>query len=176
MLPEKNNAADQPCKFAVFSGHFRGCRSSSGSILSDHLSVHPQPLGCLVCVICYSKSFHSFVFKLYNDCSHNENVHFLFCAHFMNIFSFLGVLNFSSYPSKMLRWHLVCVICNSNSFHTFIFKLCIMIVHTLKMCTSLIFYYIFGSVELRHHLYFDNAGSAEFGLVKLLSVEYGEFP
>ena len=31
---------------------------------------------------------------------------------------------------------LVCVICNSNSFHSFIFKLCLMIVHTLKMCTS----------------------------------------
>ena len=33
-------------------------------------------------------------------------------------------------------WGLVCIICNSNkSFHSFIFKLCIMIVHTLKMCT-----------------------------------------
>ena len=31
---------------------------------------------------------------------------------------------------------LVCVSCNSNSFHFFIFKLCQMIVHTLKMCTS----------------------------------------
>ena len=26
--------------------------------------------------------------------------------------------------------------CNSNRFHSFIFKLCIMIVHTLKMCTQ----------------------------------------
>ena len=31
---------------------------------------------------------------------------------------------------------LVCVICNSKSFPSFIFKLCQMIVHTLKMCTS----------------------------------------
>ena len=31
------------------------------------------------------------------------------------------------------------VICDSNSFHFFIFKLCIMIVHTLKMCT---FYFV----------------------------------
>ena len=30
---------------------------------------------------------------------------------------------------------LLCVICNSNSIHSLIFKLCIMIVHTLKMCT-----------------------------------------
>ena len=31
---------------------------------------------------------------------------------------------------------LVCVICNSNSFYSLIFKLCLMIVHTLKKCTS----------------------------------------
>ena len=30
----------------------------------------------------------------------------------------------------------VCVICNSKSFHSFLFKLCPMIVHILKMCTS----------------------------------------
>ena len=39
----------------------------------------------------------------------------------------------------MLRGCLVCVICNSNSIHSFIFKLCIMIFHTLKMCT---FYFV----------------------------------
>ena len=38
--------------------------------------------------------------------------------------------------SATLMGCLVCVICNSNSFHSFIFKLCLMIVHTLKMCTS----------------------------------------
>ena len=32
--------------------------------------------------------------------------------------------------SATLLWCLVCVICNSNSFHSFIFKLCLMIVHT----------------------------------------------
>ena len=36
----------------------------------------------------------------------------------------------------MRRGCLVCVNCNSNIFHSLIFKLCIMIVHTLKMCTS----------------------------------------
>ena len=35
----------------------------------------------------------------------------------------------------MLRGCLVCVICNSNSIHSFILKLCIMIAYTLKMCT-----------------------------------------
>ena len=34
----------------------------------------------------------------------------------------------------------ICVICNSNSFHSFIFKLCIMIVHTFKICTSYFVY------------------------------------
>ena len=29
-----------------------------------------------------------------------------------------------------------CAICNSNSIHSLIFKLCIIIVHTFKMCTS----------------------------------------
>ena len=54
----------------------------------------------------------------------------------------------------MRRGCLVCVICNSNSFDSFIFKLCIVIVNTLKMCTfyfvhiSIYFYYIFGGVEL----------------------------
>ena len=44
-------------------------------------------LGCLVCVICNSISFLSFLFKLYdNDCSHIEAVHLLFRANFMNIF------------------------------------------------------------------------------------------
>ena len=38
--------------------------------------------------------------------------------------------------SATLLGCLVCVICNSNSFHSFVFKLCLMIVHTLKMCTS----------------------------------------
>ena len=36
----------------------------------------------------------------------------------------------------MLRGCLVCVICNSYSIHSCIFILYLMIVHTLKMCTS----------------------------------------
>ena len=51
----------------------------------------------------------------------------------------------------MLMGCLVCVICNSNNFHPFVFKLCIMIVYTLKMCTfyfvhiSWIFFHFWGS-------------------------------
>ena len=45
--------------------------------------------------------------------------------------------------------YLECVICNSNSLHSFIFKLCLMIVYTLKMCTFDKYYLIFTGVELR---------------------------
>ena len=37
--------------------------------------------------------------------------------------------------SATLLGCLVCVICNSKTFHSFLFKLFIMIVHTLKVCT-----------------------------------------
>ena len=91
---------------------------------------------------------------MHTDCSHIEDVHLLFRAHFINIVSFLGVLNLNIFPSQMLRWCLVFVIC--NTFHSFIFKLCKMIVHTLKMCTLLfcahlinIFSFLMG-VQLRH--------------------------
>ena len=46
--------------------------------------------GRLVCVICNSNSFHSFLYiqTLHNDCSYIEDVHLLFCAHLINILSF----------------------------------------------------------------------------------------
>ena len=72
----------------------------------------------------------------HNDCSHIEDVHLLYRAHFIIFFSFLtGVEHRHFSPSEMLSGCLVCVICNFNSIHSIIFKLCIMIVHTLKMCT-----------------------------------------
>ena len=78
-----------------------------------------------------------YIQTLHDDCSHIENVHFPFCAHLINYFLFLmGVELRPFFPSEMLRGCLVCVICNSNSVHFFIFKLCAMIVHTLMMCTS----------------------------------------
>ena len=51
---------------------------------------------------------------------------------FDNIF---GLLNLDIITSTPLLDYL-CVICNSNRFHSFIFKFCIMIVNTLKMCTG----------------------------------------
>ena len=42
-------------------------------------------------------------------------------------------------PSVTLLRCLVCEICNSKSSHFFIFKLCTLIVHILKMCT---FYFV----------------------------------
>ena len=41
--------------------------------------------------------------------------------------------------SATLLGCLVCVICNSKSFHYFILKFWLMVVHTLKMCT---FYFV----------------------------------
>ena len=78
---------------------------------------------------------------------------FLFCAHLIpiNIFSFLmgvelrhffhriclGAVWFVTFfPSEMLRGCLVYVICNSIRLYSFILKRCIVIVHTLNMCTS----------------------------------------
>ena len=61
-------------------------------------------------------------------------------SHFVHISYFLSYfwweLNLDIFPSEMLRGCLVFVICISNSIHYFIFKLCLMVVHTLKMCTS----------------------------------------
>ena len=72
---------------------------------------------------------------------------------------------------EILRACLVCVICNSNSIHLFIFKLCILIVHTLKMCTthfmhiSWIFFSFLGGLELRH--FFDRNAKMVSGLCYL---------
>ena len=78
-------------------------------------------------------------------------MHLLFCAHLINIFPyFTGVGLKTFFPSEMGRGCLVCIICNSNSFHSLIFRLCIIIVHTLKMCTSYLnFFSFFRGVELR---------------------------
>ena len=95
-------------------------------------------LGYLVCVICNSNSFlFLYIQTLPNGCSYIEDMHLPFCAHLINIFSilFTGVELRHFSPSEIRRGCVVCVICDSNSFHSFIFKLCIMVVHTLKMCT-----------------------------------------
>ena len=45
-------------------------------------------MGCLLCVT-PKVLIPCNIQTLYNDFSHIEDVHLLFCAHFMNIFSFL---------------------------------------------------------------------------------------
>ena len=78
-----------------------------------------------------------YIQTLHNDCSHIEDVHLLFCAHLINIFLFLTGVELRHFflPRCLGGCRLVCVICNSNRVHYFIFKLRIMIVHTLIMCT-----------------------------------------
>ena len=57
--------------------------------------------------------------------------------YFVHIsYTFIILRGVELFHPKMLRWCLVCVICNTNSFQFFIFKLCIMIFYTLTMCTS----------------------------------------
>ena len=88
-----------------------------------------------LCNLQLQKFSFLFIQTLYNDCSHIEDVHHLLCAHFMNFFSLMpgGELRHFNVKNALC---LVCVFCNSKKFLSFIFKLCIMIVHTLKMCTS----------------------------------------
>ena len=79
--------------------------------------------------------------------------HFVHISYFFSYFWW--VLNLDIFPSEMLRGCLVFVICNSNSIQYFIFKLCLMVVHTLKMCTfyfvQISFFFTFlTDVELRH--------------------------
>ena len=93
--------------------------------------------GCLVCEIFNSNSIQSFIFILYIMIVHTLK---MFTFHFVHISYFLSyfwlVLNLDIFRSEMFRGCLVCVICYPSSIHSFIFKLCIIIVHTLKMCTS----------------------------------------
>ena len=75
-------------KKGVDDFHLR-CLSESRSRGGSNPSVCPSAtlLGCLLCLICNSKRFYSFLFKHCNmGCSHIDDVHLLFCAHFMNIF------------------------------------------------------------------------------------------
>ena len=119
---------------------------------------HPQCLGarCLVCVICNSNSIYSFILKLCTMIIHTLKIRTSYFVHVSYFFLILmGVALGHFFPTEMLRGCLVCVICNSNSIYSFIFKLCIMIVHTLKICTSYFvklfhFFIILMGVELRH--------------------------
>ena len=90
-----------------------------------------MPRESLVCAICNSNSFYSFIFKtLHDDCW--RYVPPILCT-FDNI---LGLLNLDiimfAPPLVCLR----CVICNSNSYHFYLFKPCIPNSDILNMCNS----------------------------------------
>ena len=77
-------------------------RSRNGSTPSVHPSVLPQLYG--MSTLC-NVTPKVFIQALHNDCSHIEDVHLLFCAHIMNIFSsFRGVelRYFPSHSAKMV--------------------------------------------------------------------------
>ena len=82
----------------------------------------------------------------------HPSIHPPFLWTFDKCYLILRAVELRQFPYEMLRGYLVCVICNSSSFHSSIFILCIMIVRTMNMyslsfCT---FDKIFLSVELRH--------------------------
>ena len=85
------------------------------------------PLGCLVCVICRSEIFHSFILKHNIMIVHTLKMcTFYFWCTFHEYFLILvGVELKTFFPFKVLLM-VMCVICNSDSFHFFIFKLYIM--------------------------------------------------
>ena len=97
-LPKTFNLSD-PSKIKATGGGVCVCVCVWGGVrfylrrlVETQASSGPTPsvfntFGVLVCVICTSKRFHSFIFKIYTNCSDIEDVHFLFCSHFMNIFS-----------------------------------------------------------------------------------------
>ena len=60
---------------------------------------------------------------LHNDLSYIEHVPLLFVQNLINFFIFLGLLNLDIFFHPKCR------------FHSFIFKLCIMNVHTFNMYT-----------------------------------------
>ena len=105
-------------------------------------STHPSvcmsgrnSFGCLVCVIYYSKSFLSFIFKLF------IMIVYVLINLLHEYYLILGAVELRHfYVTTSIRGFIVCEICNSKRFHSFIFKFGIIIVHTLKMCT---YYFVF---------------------------------
>ena len=90
----------------------------------------------MVSNICNSKSFHSLIFKLCIMIDHTLDMCLSFLCKFDKHFLIFRAVELRHFfPSEMLSECLVCVICNSSSFHSFIFTLCIMIFHTLNMYT-----------------------------------------
>ena len=102
--------------------------------------------GCLVCVICISKIVHSFIFKLCTMIFSIEDVRQLFCAYLIIFYNILvnGELKHCYVYTTFRDLHYV--MCNSNSFHSLLFKPCILI---SDICGF--FYYVqFGYIF--HHI------------------------
>ena len=113
--------------YCFYLRRFSESRSSSGFSRSVRLS---ETFGVSSLCNLQLQKFSFFFFQtLPNDCSHIEDVHLLFFAHF-TFFSFLRAVKFRHF----FHGCQVCVICNSNGIHSLSFKLCIMSVHILKMC------------------------------------------
>ena len=71
------------------------------------------------------------------QCSHIEDAPPIILCTFDNLFGSVELRHYYVYTTfGVLTLSNLCVICNSNRFHSFVFKLCIMNVHTLKMCTG----------------------------------------
>ena len=106
-----------------------------------NLDIFPSEMlrGCLVCVICNANSIHYFIFKLCIMTVNTSKMSAFYLCTFCEYFYILGGLELRYFSLEMLRWFLVCVICNSKKFHSLIVKLCIMIVHTLIMCLPFLY-------------------------------------
>ena len=110
-------------------------------VVTLHLYPSATLLGCLVCVICNSKS--SIPFSFYSNfvfiIVHTLKMCTSYFVHISWIFPhFCRVVTLHLYPSATLLGCLVCVICNSKSSIPFSFysNFVFIIVHTLKLCTS----------------------------------------
>ena len=127
----------------LFCAHFINILLFCTGVELSHFFPSEIHKGCLVCVICNSNSFHSFIFKLCTMIVHTLDLCTSYYVYISCFFSFLAVLSLDFF-CKMLRGCLVCVICNTKSFHSSIFKLCIMIIHMhLVYCAHLINIFLF---------------------------------
>ena len=78
-----------------------------------------------------TKNSIPFIQTLHNDCSHKEDVHLLFCAHFTTFSHFRGIELRHFYVQNALRGPGLCNL--YKSFYSCLFKRCIVIVHVLKI-------------------------------------------
>ena len=96
--------------FFFYLRRFSESRSSSGSTPSVRSSVRPSVhpsetlQGAKFVLSVTPKVFILFYSNFAYDCSHIEDVHLLFCARFINFFSFLRVVELGHFlASSMLR-------------------------------------------------------------------------